>query len=111
MTPTGLRTAQAAMGAWAAEFGCAPQVLGAALTTVIRHGPAFAGHRVAFALAATATNACVVTVPADWYDVASAALAPLPPSQAFDARRLGGVFGRAAERVVGPAWQGHLDAA
>jgi GNAT superfamily N-acetyltransferase len=110
MTPTGFRTEQAAMAAWAAEFGCAPQILGVALTTVIGHGAAFAGRRVAFALAPTTTSGCVVTVPADWCDAARAALVPLPPSQAFEARRLAGVFGRAAERVVGPAWQGHLDA-
>jgi hypothetical protein len=36
MTPAGFRTAQAAIAAWAAEFGCAPQVPAAASTTVIR---------------------------------------------------------------------------
>jgi GNAT superfamily N-acetyltransferase len=101
---------QAAMAAWAAELGCAPQTLAAARTTVIRHGQSFGDERVAFALAVTTTNACVVTVPADWHDAARAALAPLPPSEAFDARRLAGVFGPAADRVVGPAWQGHVDA-
>jgi RimJ/RimL family protein N-acetyltransferase len=101
---------QAAIAAWAAELGCAPEVLAVARTTVIGHGPAFGDGRVAFALAATTTDACVVTVPADWQDAARAALAPLPPTEAFDARRLAAVFGPAADRVVGPAWQGHVDA-
>jgi len=109
MTP-GSSSFQAAMAAWAAELDldCAPDVLATAKTTVIRHGAAFAGKRVAFALATTTT--CVVTVPADWRDAAREALAPLRPTEAFDARRLAGVFGPAAQRVVGPAWQGHLDA-
>src|SRR6266700_7538685 len=109
MTP-GSSSFQAAMAAWAAELDldCAPDVLATARTTVIRHGAAFAGKRVAFALATTTT--CVVTVPADWRDAAREALAPLRPTEAFDARRLAGVFGPAAQRVVGPAWQGHLDA-
>jgi GNAT superfamily N-acetyltransferase len=32
------------------------------------------------------------------------------PHDTLDPRRLTGVFGPAADRVVGPAWQGHVDA-
>jgi GNAT superfamily N-acetyltransferase len=100
---------QAAMAAWATELDIAAQLLAASHTTVIRHGAAFAGQRVAFALATP--RACVVTVPADWYAAARAALARLRPGEAFDTQRLAAVFGPAAERVVGPAWQAHLDTA
>jgi len=99
---------QAALAAWAAEFGCRPRVLRSAGTIVVRHGPAFEGERVAFALA-TAT-ACLVTVPDDWYAAAHAALVSQSPAEAFDAKRLAGLFGSAVQRVVGPAWQGHVDA-
>jgi GNAT superfamily N-acetyltransferase len=98
----------AALAAWAAELGTTVGVLGSAGTTVLRHGPAFAGRRVAFALA-TGT-ACVVTVPDDWYATAAAALGHQGAAEAFDATRLAGLFGPAVRRVVGPAWQGHVDA-
>jgi GNAT superfamily N-acetyltransferase len=101
---------QAAMTAWAAELGCTPQALAAERTTVIHHGLAFDDERVAFALAPTTINACIITVPADWHSAALTALSPLRPTEAFDARRLAQVFGAAADRVVGPAWQGHVDA-
>jgi hypothetical protein len=55
-------------------------------------------------------RACIITVPADWHSAALTALAPLRPNEAFDARRLAQVFGAAVDRVVGPAWQGHVDA-
>lgn len=109
MTPAYPQTAQLAMAEWATELGCPSQVLATAGTTVIRHGPAFGSQRVAFAFAPTTISACVITVPADWYAAARAALTPLPPSQTFDARHLSRLFSRAVERVVGPAWQGHVD--
>jgi GNAT superfamily N-acetyltransferase len=98
----------AALAAWAAELGSTARVLSSAGTTVVRHGPAFEGDRVAFALA-TAT-ACVVTVPDDWYAAAQAALGHLSTAEAFDSARLAGLFGSAVQRIVGPAWQGHVDA-
>jgi GNAT superfamily N-acetyltransferase len=99
---------EVALAAWAAELGAATRMLQSDGTTVVRHGPAFAGRRVAFALATG--SACVVTVPDDWYPAAEAALGHLGAADAFDATRLARVFGPAVRRVVGPAWQGHVDA-
>jgi len=96
------------MAAWADELGCAAPALTAPQTTIVCHSPAFADARVAFALATT--TACVVTVPADWHATARAALAPLPPADAFDPQCLAGMFGEAVQQIVGPAWQGHVDA-
>jgi len=98
----------AALAAWAAELGSTARVLQSPGTTVVRHGPAFVGQRVAFALATE--TACVVTVPDDWYAPAEAALGHLGAAEAFDPTRLAGLFGPAAQRMVGPAWQGDVDA-
>jgi GNAT superfamily N-acetyltransferase len=98
----------AALAAWAAELGTTSSVLQSPGTTVVRHGAAFGGERVAFALATD--TACVVTVPDDWYATAEAALGHQGAAEAFDAVRLAGLFGPAVGRVVGPAWQGHVDA-
>ena len=98
----------AALAAWAAELGASVGTLRSAGTTVVRHGPGFAGRRAAFAL--TTGSACVVTVPDDWYPAAAAALDHLGAAEAFDAARLAGLFGPAVQQVVGPAWQGHTDA-
>src|SRR6266545_4852542 len=90
----------AALAAWAAELGSTARVLQSPGTTVVRHGPAFVGQRVAFALATE--TACVVTVPDDWYAPAEAALGHLGAAEAFDPTRLAGLFAPADPRGTRP---------
>ena len=64
---------QAITAFWAAHLGCRPAQLSQAGTTVVRNGPGLADYRGATAL--HRPPACVLAVPTDWYQHASAELA------------------------------------
>jgi GNAT superfamily N-acetyltransferase len=98
---------QAITAFWAAHLGCRPAQLSQAGTTVVRNGPGLADYRGATAL--YRPPACVLAVPADCYQHATARLAGQPAAATFDAAVLRQVFGQAVELVVGPAWLGYAD--
>jgi GNAT superfamily N-acetyltransferase len=98
---------QAITAFWAAYLGCRRVQLSRAGTAVVRNGPGLAGYHGATAF--YRPPACVLAVPADWYQHATARLAHQPAAATFDAALLRRVFGPAVEQVVGPAWLGYAD--
>lgn len=98
---------QAITAFWAAYLGCRPGQLSRAGTAVVSNGPALAGYHGATAF--YRPPACVLAVPANWYQHATARLAHQPAAATFDTVLLRQVFGPAVERVIGPAWLGYAD--
>jgi GNAT superfamily N-acetyltransferase len=92
---------------WAAYLGCRRAQLSQPATVVVRNGPGLADYHGATAF--FRPPACVLAVPADWYEHTTARLAHQPAAAAFQATLLRQVFGAAVDRVVGPAWLGYAD--
>lgn len=103
-TPASL---QAITAFWAAYLGCHQAQLSQAGMAVVRNGPGLADYHGATAL--YRPPACVLAVPADWYEHTTAQLAPQPASAVFQAALLRQVFGAAVDRIIGPAWLGYAD--
>jgi RimJ/RimL family protein N-acetyltransferase len=93
---------------WASHLGCSEAQLDQPTTSVVRNGPDLASYRGATVL--FRPPACVVAVPADWYQPVATRVGPRPPAEVFDAALLRQVFGDAVDRVIGPAWLGYADA-
>jgi GNAT superfamily N-acetyltransferase len=93
---------------WAAHLGCLEAQLVRPGTSVVRNGPGLAGYRGATVF--LRPPACVIAVPADWYEPIASGLGRRPPAAVFDVTRLRQAFGPAVDRVVGPAWLGYADA-
>jgi GNAT superfamily N-acetyltransferase len=95
---------------WAAELACDPAALagpGAAVTVLA----GAAAERQPYALAFRRPAMLLLAVPPGWRAAAAAWLAGRDPAGAFDPGRLAAAFGAAATEVVGPAYQGWVDAA
>jgi GNAT superfamily N-acetyltransferase len=92
---------------WAAYLGCRRAQLSQPATVVVRNGPGLADYHGATAF--FRPPACVLAVPADWYEHTTARLAHQPAAAAFEIALLRAVFGAAVDRVVGPAWLGYAD--
>jgi GNAT superfamily N-acetyltransferase len=92
---------------WTAYLGCHQAQLSQPGTAVVRNGPGLADYRGATAF--YRPPACVLAVPADWYEHTIARLAHQPASTAFEIALLRQVFGAAVDRVIGPAWLGYAD--
>jgi hypothetical protein len=76
--------------------------------SVVRNGPDLAdycGATVVFR-----PPACVLAVPADWYEPVVSRVGQRPPAEVFDTSALRQVFGAAAGQVIGPASLGYADA-
>jgi GNAT superfamily N-acetyltransferase len=93
---------------WAAHLGCSEVQLSRPGTSVVRNGPGLASFRGATVV--FRPPACVLAVPADWYEPVASRVGHRPPSEVFDTAVLRQVFGAAVDRVVGPAWLGYADA-
>ena len=75
---------------------------------MVRNGPDLAdycGATVVFR-----PPACVLAVPADWYEPVVSRVGQRPPAEVFDTTALRQVFGAAAGQVIGPASLGYADA-
>jgi GNAT superfamily N-acetyltransferase len=92
---------------WAAYLGCRRAQLSQPATVVVRNGPGLADYHGATAF--YRPPACVLAVPAHWYEHTTARLAHQPAAAAFQATLLRQVFGAAVDRVIGPAWLGYAD--
>jgi GNAT superfamily N-acetyltransferase len=95
---------------WASRLGCLPADLcrpGTTVTTLTEEDP---DSDAPFAFAWWREPALVVAVPAGWR-AAAERLAAADPAETFQAERLRAAFGDAAGEVVGPAYQGWVDAA
>jgi GNAT superfamily N-acetyltransferase len=99
---------QAVVAFWAAQLGCSEAQLAQPGTTVVRAGPDLAGYRGATVV--FRPPACVLAVPADWYEPVAGRIGKRPPAEVFDVTLLRRVFGSAFEMVIGPAWLGYADA-
>ena len=101
-------TLQTVLAFWSAHLGCGQDHLQQPATSVVRNGPDLADYRGATVV--LRPPACVVAVPADWYEPVAERLGRRPPAAVFDVTLLSQVFGGAVDRVVGPAWVGYADA-
>jgi GNAT superfamily N-acetyltransferase len=94
---------------WASFLGCVPAQLDAPGTWVGPHADAgLADYRGVYLL--RRGESCVVSVPVPLLSTVTAQLAGLPATSSFDSALLRQLFGDAIERIVGPAWQGYLQA-
>jgi GNAT superfamily N-acetyltransferase len=98
---------RAVVAFWAAHLGCSEDQLGQPGTSVVRNGPDLASYRGATVL--FRPPACVLAVPADWYEPVASRVGHRPPAEVFDVVLLRQVFGSAVDRVIGPAWLGYAD--
>lgn len=95
---------------WAGFLGCTPEQLETPGTWVGPHADAgLADYQGVYLL--RRGESCVVSVPAPLLAMVTTQLAGLPATSSFDTLRLQRLFGDAIERIVGPAWQGYLQAA
>jgi len=99
---------QAVVAFWAAHLGCGEVQLAQPRTSVVRAGPELASYRGATVV--FRPPACVLAVPADWYDPVASSVGHRPPAQVFDSMLLRQVFGAAVDQIIGPAWLGYADA-
>jgi GNAT superfamily N-acetyltransferase len=99
---------QAVAAFWAAHLGCSEVQLAQPCTSVVRAGPDLASYRGATVV--FRPPACVLAVPADWYEPVAGRIGQRPPAEVFDVTLLRDVFGTAVDRVIGPAWLGYADA-
>jgi GNAT superfamily N-acetyltransferase len=99
---------QAVVAFWAAHLGCSEVHLAQPSTSVVRNGPDLASFRGATVM--FRPPACVLAVPADWYDPVASRVGHRPPAEVFDVMLLRQVFGTAVDQVIGPAWLGYADA-
>jgi GNAT superfamily N-acetyltransferase len=98
---------QAVIAFWAAHLGCSEVQLAQPSTSVVRAGPDLASFRGATVV--FRPPACVVAVPADWYEPVVSRIGRRPPAEVFDVVLLRQVFGAAVDQVIGPAWLGYAD--
>jgi GNAT superfamily N-acetyltransferase len=98
---------QAVVVFWAAHLGCSETQLAQPRTSVVRAGPDLASYRGATVV--FRPPACVLAVPADWYEPVASRVGQRPPAEAFDATLLRELFGAAVDQVIGPAWLGYAD--
>jgi GNAT superfamily N-acetyltransferase len=98
---------QAAVAFWAAHLGCSEVQLAQPRTSVVRAGPDLASYRGATVV--FRPPACVLAVPADWYEPVASRIGQRPPVAVFDVVVLRQVFGTAVDQVIGPAWLGYAD--
>jgi GNAT superfamily N-acetyltransferase len=99
---------QAVVAFWAAHLGCSEAQLAQPTTVVVRNGPDLASYRGATVV--FRPPACVLAVPADWYEPVVSRIGHRPPAEVFDVTLLRQVFGAAVDQVIGPAWVGYADA-
>jgi GNAT superfamily N-acetyltransferase len=99
---------QAVAAFWAAHLGCGEVQLAQPCTSVVRAGPDLASYRGATVV--FRPPACVLAVPADWYEPVAGRIGQRPPAEVFDVTLLRDVFGTAVDQVIGPAWLGYADA-
>jgi GNAT superfamily N-acetyltransferase len=99
---------QAVVAFWAAHLGCSEAQLAQPHTSVVHAGPELASYRGATVV--FRPPACVLAVPADWYEPVASRVGQRPPAEAFDATLLRELFGAAVDQVIGPAWLGYADA-
>jgi hypothetical protein len=92
---------QAVVAFWAAQLGCGEAQLAQPHTSVVHAGPDLAGYRGATVV--FRPPACVLAVPADWYEPVSGRIGRRPPAEVFDTVLLRRVFGSAVEQVIGLA--------
>ncbi|HEV8192049.1 MAG TPA: hypothetical protein VGP82_11280, partial [Ktedonobacterales bacterium] len=100
------RTDQKVDAYWASFLGCAITDLHAPRTSVVPHA-ALSGYGGAYFL--RTAEACIVSVSAQLVAATADWLAGVPPAEAFDPAVASAHFGAAADRVIGPAYQGYLD--
>jgi GNAT superfamily N-acetyltransferase len=98
---------QAVVAFWAAQLGCSEVQLAQPSTSVVCNGPELASYRGATVV--FRPPACVLAVPADWYDPVASKIGQRPPAEVFDVILLRQVFGAAVDQVIGPAWLGYAD--
>ena len=94
---------------WSGLFGASAKELHASAVRVVAHGPALAEYQGAYVLRHRA--ACFVSVPPVYLAHATAAFAGRAVGEVFDRRFLAAAFGGAINQIIGPAYQGYLDAA
>jgi GNAT superfamily N-acetyltransferase len=99
---------RAVVAFWAAHLGCSEVQLAQPSTSVVRAGPDLASFRGATVV--FRPPACVLAVPADWYEPVASRLGQRPPAQVFDIMLLRQVFEAGVDQVIGPAWLGYADA-
>jgi GNAT superfamily N-acetyltransferase len=99
---------QAVVAFWAAHLGCSEAQLAEPSTSVVRAGPELASWRGATVV--FRPPACVLAVPADWYEPVVSRIGQWPPAEVFDVTLLREVFGAKVDQVIGPAWLGYADA-
>ena len=98
---------QAVVAFWAAHRGCSEIQLAQPSTSVVRSGPDLASWRGATVV--LRPPACVLAVPADWYEPVTSRLGRRPPAEVFDVNVLRKLLGPAVDQVIGPAWLGYAD--
>ena len=99
---------QAVVAFWTAHLGCSEVQLAKPRTSVVSNGPELASFRGATVV--FRPPACVLAVPADWYEPVASRVGQWPPAAVFDVVVLRHVFGAAVGQVIGPAWLGYADA-
>jgi GNAT superfamily N-acetyltransferase len=99
---------QAVVAFWAAHLGCSEVQLTQPSTSVVHNGPDLANYRGVTVF--FRPPACVLAVPADWYEPVASRIGRRPPAEVFDVMLLRQVFGAAVDQVIGPAWLGYADA-
>ena len=94
---------QAVVTFWAGHLGCSEAQLAQPTTAVVRNGPDLASYRGATVM--FRPPACVMAVPADWYEPVVSRIGDRPPAEVFDVIVLWQVFGAAVDKVIGrPGW-------
>jgi len=93
---------------WGGLFGATTKDLYGSGVRIVAHGPALADYQGAYVL--RYHSACFVSVPPAYLAHASAAFAGRTVHEVFDRRFLASAFGSAINQIIGPAYQGYLDA-
>lgn len=93
---------------WAGLFGATTKELYAPGVRVVTHGAALADYQGAYVLNHRA--ACFVSVPPAYLAHATQAFTGRALQEVFDRRFLAAAFGGAINQIIGPAFQGYLDA-
>jgi GNAT superfamily N-acetyltransferase len=94
---------------WGGLFGATAKELYTPGVRVVAHGPALADYQGAYVLRHHA--ACFVSVPPAYLAHTTAAFGGRAVHEVFDRRFLAAAFGGAINQIIGPAYQGYLDAA
>ncbi len=102
---TAARTVERIDAYWSSFFGCRTEELTAS-TLVVPHVE-LGDYLGVFLL--RRGPACLVSAPAPTVAALSRSLGSLPPEIVFDAAFLLELFGEQVERIIGPAWYGHVE--